>query len=522
MVSKKELQYTELIIKLISEAKYVAAKVNIKSHLSKRKDLQYFFYGWIEQLQGTDVKAIDYFEHALAINPLNEDCLYGACSSYMNLNNIGSAIECAEQLILISKSDRNMLLLGLCYAKVDAERAYDVLSEALLNIESDSIFLQEILSNLGATCLTLKKIEESQHYLELAKKLNEYDILTNKNLASVYTSQNKLEQAKQCLNVVQMSEDVSVVADAKYQEGMIELLQENYIRGWRLHEFRLISNSYKYRDMIRGKPLDLTTIKKHDSLLLYQEQGIGDAIQFLRYIPELSKYCDNISVVLIPNQYHEWADKNIEPSSLKSVVEYNYGKYLKNVFIRGFDKLSAYDYSASLMSLPYICGSIPSVICLQTPISYKSSSRKIGIVWKGSTHHFNDINRSIDVSFINTLVANNPHLNFVTLQLDRLEGLNIYDNLLIPEKDSIDTIEKTMAMINTCTNIITVDSMIAHLAASMLKRTYILHAFSPDWRWGLSRKDSIWYPTVINIRQEKSGDWDSVFNKLQAELNSIK
>jgi tetratricopeptide (TPR) repeat protein len=522
MVSKKELQYIELVIKLISEAKYAAAKVNIKSHLAKRKDLQYFFYGWVEQLQGADINAIKYFEQALAINPLNEDCLYGACSSYMNLNNIDSAIECAEQLILISKSDRNRLLLGLCYAKVDTGRAYDILSEALLDIESDSMFLQEILSNLGAASLNLKKLDEAQHYLELAKKLDEYDILTNKNLASVYTSQNKLEEAKQCLNVVQMADDGDIIADAKYQEGMIELLQENYARGWRLHEFRLLSSSYKYRDMIRGKQLDLNIIKKQDSLLLYQEQGIGDAIQFLRYIPELAKYCDNISIVLVPNQYHEWLDKTVEPASLKSLVQYNYGKYLKNIFIRGFDKLSDYDYGASLMSLPYICNSLPPVVCLQTPISYKSNGSKIGIVWKGSNHHFNDVNRSVDVSFINMLIENNPTITFVALQLDRLKGLGSYANIVIPEKHNIDTIEKTMAVLNTCTSVITVDSMIAHLSASMLKRTYILHAFSPDWRWGLNRKDSIWYPTVINIRQDKLGGWDSVFNKIQAELNSIK
>jgi tetratricopeptide (TPR) repeat protein len=527
MVSKTELRHIDIITKLICESKFAAAKVNIKGHLNKSKDLQYFFYGWIEQLQGDDLNAISYFEKALAINPLNEDCLYGACSSYMNLNNIDNAIECAEQLMLIAQTDRNRLILGLCYAKLDVNLAYSVLSDALLFIEDNSPYLPDILSNLGAACLNLKNIEEAQKYLELANKVHPYDILTNKNLASVYILQNKLEQAKQCLNVVQMSGTSDAVADAKYQEGMIELLQENYVRGWRLHEFRLSSSSYKYADMIRGKRLNLESIRKQDSLLVYQEQGIGDTIQFLRYIPLLSKYCDNISIVLIPNQYHEWSDRTKEPSSLKSLVQFNYGKYLKNIFIRGYDTYSQYDYSASLMSLPYIFSeagvdNIPNVVCLQTPVKHKLPSIKIGLVWRGSEHHFNDVNRSMPVEYINKLVKDNSNINFVTLQLDHLEGLESADNLYMPEKTEIDSIEKTMGILNNCIRVISVDSMIAHLSASMLKYTYIIHAYSPDWRWGLTRSDSIWYPTVKNIRQVSSGDWNSVIESIQQELNYIK
>jgi hypothetical protein len=64
--------------------------------------------------------------------------------------------------------------------------------------------------------------------------------------------------------------------------------------------------------------------------------------------------------------------------------------------------------------------------------------------------------------------------------------------------------------------------MLAHLSGSMDKPTFVLQAFSPDWRWGLDRTDSLWYPSITNIRQPKLEDWESVFKQVEGIVNSLK
>jgi hypothetical protein len=63
--------------------------------------------------------------------------------------------------------------------------------------------------------------------------------------------------------------------------------------------------------------------------------------------------------------------------------------------------------------------------------------------------------------------------------------------------------------------------MIAHLAGSANIPTYILHAYSPDWRWLIDRRDSPWYPSITNIRQKQLRDWHSVFDQLDQEIKSV-
>jgi ADP-heptose:LPS heptosyltransferase len=144
----------------------------------------------------------------------------------------------------------------------------------------------------------------------------------------------------------------------------------------------------------------------------------------------------------------------------------------------------------------------------------------IGILWQGSKSHNNDINRSIPIKYIKQFVLNNSNLRFINLQLDNDEDLSNISNISC-HSDKIKTIDDTLAILHKCKIVITVDSMIAHLAGSANIPTYILHAYSPDWRWLIDRKDSPWYPSITNIRQKQLRDWHSVFDQLDQEIKSV-
>jgi ADP-heptose:LPS heptosyltransferase len=78
----------------------------------------------------------------------------------------------------------------------------------------------------------------------------------------------------------------------------------------------------------------------------------------------------------------------------------------------------------------------------------------------------------------------------------------------------------TAALINNLDFVISVDTSVAHLSASLGKKTLLLLPYLPDWRWLLDREDSPWYPSIKLYRQPAMGDWKSVLNQLNSDLNS--
>jgi tetratricopeptide (TPR) repeat protein len=144
---------------------------------------------------------------------------------------------------------------------------------------------------------------------------------------------------------------------------------------------------------------------------------------------------------------------------------------------------------------------------------------RVGLTWSGRAAHANDSNRSIALGDFAGLVP--LHAQFVSLQKDLRAG----DAQIIERRgikhfgDELEDFAETAALIELMDIIITVDTSVAHLAAAMGKTVWILLPFNPDWRWLLDRDDSPWYPTARLFRQPTLGAWDSVIQRVSAELN---
>jgi hypothetical protein len=214
-----------------------------------------------------------------------------------------------------------------------------------------------------------------------------------------------------------------------------------------------------------------------------------------------------------------------EPNSLKKLFKENY-KQLNNIYIKGYSDIDydSYDYIISLMSLPRLfkttLANIPEIPYLKTNTKINIATQDIGIFWKGSSSHVNDDNRSVDTKIIEQFISYNSDKKFLNLQLDRDEDLSTFSNVL-NAKNYINDFTDTLALLNKCRVVVTVDSMIAHLAGSANIPTIVLHAHSPDWRWLQDRKDSPWYPSIINIRQKTERDWKSVILEAQQQIDSL-
>ena len=152
----------------------------------------------------------------------------------------------------------------------------------------------------------------------------------------------------------------------------------------------------------------------------------------------------------------------------------------------------------------------------------------MGISWKGGSKiQSASRNRSMELSQIISIFSN-ARVNLVNLQYEYTEqerkmfdsqnGIYIKN---ISEIDNFNDLDGLSALIDACDYIVSVDNLTVHLSGSLGKQTFTLLPFSPDWRWGLSRDSSLWYPSVNLIMQKKIADWDEPLLNLSAHFKNI-
>jgi hypothetical protein len=255
------------------------------------------------------------------------------------------------------------------------------------------------------------------------------------------------------------------------------------------------------------------------TILLYAEQGFGDTIQFVRYLPMLAARGAKIVLEV--------------PDSLMPLIGAVDGVIA--MISRG-QPHPPIDLHCPLMSLPRAFGTtlatIPATVpYLRTPAERVEAWRarlpasgklRVGLVWSGKPTHRNDHNRSIAFERLAPLLAV-PNIDFVSLQRDvRETDAAALRNaaVLRPDLDQADFAD-TAAIIETLDLVIAVDTAVAHLTGALAKPLWLLLPLCPDWRWMLECDDSSWYPGSRLFRQPRIGDWDSVIPRVAEGLASL-
>ena len=305
-------------------------------------------------------------------------------------------------------------------------------------------------------------------------------------------------------------------ADARHNEAMSLLTLGDYRRGFERYEARWLRSGMGKRRSF-GKPLWLGEyLLARKTVLIHAEQGLGDTIQFVRYVPLLARSGAKIVLEAQPAL-----------TGLLSRVE-----GVSAVAARG-DALPAFDVHCPAGSLPHALHTELSSIPAEVPYLAASPARvatwrerierlpgpRIAMLWSGSAAHPNDRNRSIALTRLAPLFAGQG--SFISLQRDlrpgEAETLARFPNVT-DVAGEIDDFDDTAAVVSLCDLVIAVDTSVAHLAGAMGKPVWVLLPFQPDWRWLLDREDSSWYPTARLFRQPAPGDWEGVVSRVQAEL----
>jgi hypothetical protein len=246
--------------------------------------------------------------------------------------------------------------------------------------------------------------------------------------------------------------------------------------------------------------------------------GLGDAIQFLRYAPELRLRCDHLTV-------HA-------PAQLLPLCE----------FIAGIDQSISldhtlntqdYDFEIECSDLPYLFRTTQSNIpcgrgylrvpaeqlgrCPPILLPEERNCLKAAIVWAAGSWH---PSRSIPLDLLEPLTQI-PGLTLFSLQKGseiRQLTASSHREKLVDLGSAAKDIVDTMILISNVDLVISVDTMVAHLAGALGKPIWTLLSYAADWRWMLDRGDSPWYRSMRLVRQARPGDWGNVVDELTREL----
>jgi Flp pilus assembly protein TadD len=312
---------------------------------------------------------------------------------------------------------------------------------------------------------------------------------------------------------------------AWYNLATALLLRGDFEEGWNAYEWRWKGGVPCLSPRPLAAPEWIGDAPAGRRILVHAEQGIGDAIQFARYLPLLAARGARVLVECHPELI----------SLFKSL------QGIESIASPG-ETPPPHDLQLPMMSLPQRFATLADGIPADIPYLFADPEasqiwaerlaplrgKKVGLVWAGNARdhdaaaHAVDRRRSLPLSLLAPLLAL-PDIAFISLQKGPAAGQIV--SLPPPLRPSDPTsgladFADTAALVANLDLVISVDTAVAHLAGAMGKPVWILSRFDGCWRWLLDRDDSPWYPTARLFRQTKAGDWHEVAGRVAAALSA--
>jgi Flp pilus assembly protein TadD len=377
----------------------------------------------------------------------------------------------------------------------------------------------EAWQGLGAGLLMLGRPGDAERALRRALALNATHVAALANLGRALRDQGRLEEAAESYAAA-----ISAKPDhpeARWNLALVDLLRGRFREGWDGFEWRWRLPRFPSRPRGFPQPLWGGEGIAGRRILLHAEQGFGDSIQFLRYVPMVAAM--GAEVVL-----------EVQPDLLR-LVRASGGLGAVELVATGAP-LPGFDLHAPLLSLPRAFGTTVETIpgaCPYLSPDAEADSRwaerlpadgggpRIGLVWAGRPTHTNDPNRSIGLEPLLPLIAAAPGLRFVSLQVGprAMDPTRLGIGHRVADlSDGLTDFTETAAALRRIDLLVCVDTAVAHLAGALGRPVRLLLPFAPDWRWLVGRDNTPWYPTMRLLRQDRPGAWGGPLSALAAEL----
>jgi tetratricopeptide (TPR) repeat protein len=371
----------------------------------------------------------------------------------------------------------------------------------------------EASNNLGAALCELARFEEAvPHYMDAIRAMPNYPKALC-NLGSALRDLRRFDEALECLShALRIAPDF---AEAHVVAAELLLLTGRLEPGWREFEWRMFLPRAGRRNFLapgwRGGATGGKTI------LIHAEEGLGDTIQFCRFIPKLAAAGHRIVL-------------EVQAPLLRLCAQ-----------LPGAEAVSAaggalppHDLQCPLLSVPLVLGTRADTIPAEIPYLEANPyavarwrgrlaslpGRTVGLAWAGNPEYPADMRRSIPLHRLAPLAAA-QRTSFVSLQKGDAARAPAPPGMVLHDwTDELVDMAETAALISALDLVVSVDTSIAHLAGALGKPVWLLNRFDTDWRWQLDRQDSDWYPTMRIFRQPRPGDWEAPLAIIRDGLDS--
>ncbi len=502
--------------RLLAEKKFTEAEAVLRDLTARvpQRAMPWFLLGRVRHALGDTDAAIDFLRKAATLDPTMMPAHNDLGILLQGRGELDAAEACYRRALEIApRFAEAMSNLGAVLAERGRlEQATAWYSRAIAECDD----LPDAHNNLGAALVKLDRADEAEGLHRRAIALRPDFADAHYNLGVALHDQGRFDEALASYeDALRLNPDN---VDAHWNRAFVLLLKGDFAAGWREHEWRWKRKLQPPRSFAqplwRGEDIATRTILLHD------EQGIGDTLQFVRYAPLVAARGARVLVQV------QRPLLRLVTGSLGAGIE---------VFADG-NVIPPFDLHSPLLSLPLACATTLDALPRATPylkvdpaaaVRWRNrigtaSGLKVGLVWAGNPQHKNDRNRSIAFEGLAPLLDVSG-VRWFALQV----GERAADLARAPAgrianlADRFVDFAASAAAIDALDLVITVDTATAHLAGALGKPVWVLLPFVPDWRWMLARDDSPWYPTARLFRQPARGDWASVVQAVRAALDAV-
>ncbi|CAN2041792.1 protein O-GlcNAc transferase [Candidatus Magnetomoraceae bacterium gMMP-15] len=453
-------------------------------------------------------EAVESYKRAVNLDPNFVEAIYNLGAALQSQAKFDEAVIYYKKLVSI-KPDYLLAWyhMGIALQELDRlDEAIDAYKQAV-SIKPDNF---KVYYNMGIAMQKQGRFDEAASCYKMVVSIKPDFAQAFYNMGVALSNNASFDKAIECYEqAVSIKPDF---VDAQYNLGTALLRVGDLKKGFEKYEWRLKKEGAEKRNFL--KPIWDGSEFKGKILLVYTEQGFGDAIQFIRYINKLKKLGGTLLI-----ECH---------SSLVRLFSSIINK--KCIVVRG-SEVPEFDMHIPLMSLPHLFKTELNSIPKDSPYLYPpedadneilniikayDNKTKVGFVWSGNPKHGHDSKRSCDLFYFKPLFELSDFIFF------SLQKVGIKANFpVIDLSELLHDFADTASVISNLDLIITVDTATAHLAGALAKPVWVLLPFKSDWRWLLNRKGSPWYPSMKLFQQSKSGDWTNVISRISKDLKQF-
>lgn len=509
---------------------------------------------------GESEKGISHIKKAIAIDPTQASFYANLGNVFAALKQYDDALDVLQKAVTLAPADSDTKSnLGLVLRELGKlDEGEKVLREtlkaspghglALLNLgnilkdkeqtdEALSIFKEalksqpanaDLLANIGMLLWQKGGLDEAEQFCKKALSLNPQHLKAMNNLGCIFWRRGDLSKALDIFD--QISAISPDYAWPHFNRGCIQLLKGNFKVGWQGYEWGLLLKDG--RRVLNKAQLTKADVRKIDdvqdkSVLVLNEQGVGDHVMFSSILPDLAKVAKNVVAA---------CDKRMVPLFKRSF------QAVENLsFVTSGDHPGAVDDGICLGSLGSLFRNEMADFPKQNSFlkadedktkelrarywQGQEGKKLIGIAWKSKNMSYGK-GRSAGLDLWKPVLTT-PDCVFVNLQygdtdtdIERAQqsfGISIIDDKAI---DPLASLDDFSAQVSAMDLIISIDNSTVHFAGGLGVPVWTLLPTDCDWRWLQEGEKSYWYPSMRLFRQKESGQWDEVFADVARALSS--